>query len=120
MLLIDGMALEALEGPQFTDRYTEAVGQVIEAKREGPEMPAMPERETAGRVVDLVAALEQSVAKARATRGEGESSVHDMPTKPAKKTTSKKAEQKTLAGKTAKHAKPADKKTASKRPRRSA
>ncbi|MEH0638506.1 hypothetical protein QBA35_35330 [Streptomyces bottropensis] len=35
MLLIDGMtleALEALEGPQFTDRYTEAVGQVIEAE----------------------------------------------------------------------------------------
>ncbi|WP_319770713.1 Ku protein [Streptomyces europaeiscabiei] len=64
MLLIDGMTLEALEGPQFTnettDRYTEAVGQVIEAKREGRQPPSIPEPEAPGQVVDLMAALEQS------------------------------------------------------------
>lgn len=116
-LLIDGMTLETLEGPQFTDRYTEAVGQVIEAKREGREMPAVPEKETTGQVVDLMAALEQSVAKARATRGEGEGSVHEMPAKTAKKTASKKAAQKVPSGKTAKKAAG---KTVSRKPRRSA
>ncbi|MET7656389.1 MULTISPECIES: hypothetical protein [unclassified Streptomyces] len=42
-----------------------------------------------GQVVDLMAALEQSVAEARATRGKVEGSVHEMPAKTAKKTAGK-------------------------------
>ncbi|MFD9044490.1 hypothetical protein ACFV0F_40575, partial [Streptomyces bottropensis] len=79
MRLIEGMTLEALEGPQLTDRYTKAVGQVIEAKREDRRLPSVPEPETPGQVVDLMTALEQSVAKAKASRGEGEASLHEMP-----------------------------------------
>ena len=85
MLLIDGMTLEDLKGPQFTDRYTEAVGQVIEAKREGREMPAVPEKETAGQVVDLMAALEASLA---AVKDDGAGK---------KKSSSKKSEKKEKA-----------------------
>ncbi|MFF7845270.1 Ku protein [Streptomyces ossamyceticus] len=96
MRLIDGMTLEALEGPQFTDRYTEAVGQVIEAKREGRQPPSTPEPEAPGQVVDLMAALEQSVAKAKASRGEGGADVDEMPAKktPAKKTAKSTASRK--------------------------
>lgn len=36
-LLIDSLTRDDLEGPEFTDRYTEAVAELIEAKREGRE-----------------------------------------------------------------------------------
>ncbi|MEU5193641.1 Ku protein [Streptomyces scabiei] len=110
MLLIDRMTLEdGFEGPQFTDRYTEAVGQVIEAKREGRQLPTAPVQEAPGQVVDLMAALEQSVAKARASRGEDE--VHEMPEQgPAARKTAKKAPARKTAAK----------KTPARKPRRSA
>ncbi|MFD3570890.1 hypothetical protein [Streptomyces sp. NPDC058667] len=61
----------------------------------------------AGQVVDLMAALEKSVAEARERRGEApaaggaEATVHDLP-KPEKKTAAKKtAVKKTTAKKTA-------------------
>jgi DNA end-binding protein Ku len=97
-LLIESMAVNDLEGPEFVDHYTEALEQVIEAKQEGHAPPEIPEREApTGGVVDLMAALEESVQKARATRGE-DAEVHEMP---KKKTTAKKTAKKAPAKKAA-------------------
>ncbi|MGW3668826.1 hypothetical protein ACWD68_37910, partial [Streptomyces sp. NPDC005141] len=78
--LIDRLTRDDLEGDDFTDRYTEAVEQLIEAKRENREPPTAEEPETPGQVVDLMAALKESVAKAKASRGE-DATIHDMPKK---------------------------------------
>jgi DNA end-binding protein Ku len=105
------MSREDLEGDEFTDRYTEAMEQLIEAKREHVEPPKAPEEQAApGEVVDLMAALKESVAKAQASRGE-DATVHEMP----KKTTAKKTTKKAPTKKTA--AKKTTKKTAAKKPR---
>ncbi|GHE51394.1 non-homologous end joining protein Ku [Streptomyces capitiformicae] len=102
LVLVDRMGLEGLEG--FADTYTEALEAVIEAKREGHEPPKTPAPEAApGEVVDLMSALEQSVARARSSRGEDEGTVHDIPKKkaPAKKTAQRKTgAKKTTAKKT--------------------
>ncbi|MFE6526946.1 Ku protein [Streptomyces sp. NPDC057794] len=97
LALMDSMTREDLEGAEFQDTYTEALEQIIEAKREHREPPALPEPEgEPGQIVDLMAALTQSVRKARADRGE-DADVHDMPKKkttkkqPARKTAAKKA-----------------------------
>ncbi|MET9412201.1 Ku protein [Streptomyces sp. NPDC002935] len=113
--LIDRLTRDDLEGEEFTDRYTEAVEQLIDAKRENREPPTAEEPEEApGQIVDLMAALKESVAKAKASRGE-DATVHDMP---RKKTAAKKA----TATKTAKKqpAKKAAKKTTPRKPQRSA
>ncbi|MFI8194169.1 hypothetical protein ACIF8T_36470 [Streptomyces sp. NPDC085946] len=105
LALMDSMTREDLEGAEFQDTYTEALEQIIEAKREHREPPALPEPEgEPGQIVDLMAALTQSVQKARADRGE-DADVHDMP----KKTTKKQPVKKTAA-----------KKTSGRKPRRSA
>uniref|UniRef100_A0AAU1HQH4 Non-homologous end joining protein Ku n=1 Tax=Streptomyces sp. NBC_00180 TaxID=2903632 RepID=A0AAU1HQH4_9ACTN len=99
LALIDSMTRDDLEGPEFHDAYTNALAQIIEAKREDKPLPEAPEPEEAGgKVFDLMAALNESVAKAKAARGEGPADVHEMPKKkatakkqPAKKTAAKKA-----------------------------
>lgn len=89
--LIDGLSRDDLEGDEFTDRYTDAVAAVINAKLAGDTPPEMPKPEAApGEVVDLMEALQESVAKARAGRGE-DATVREMPKKPAKKAAAKKA-----------------------------
>ncbi|WP_406375718.1 Ku protein [Streptomyces sp. NBC_00647] len=112
--LIDRLTRDDLKGEEFTDRYTEAVEQLIDAKRENREPPTAEEPEAPGQVVDLMAALKESVAKAKASRGE-DATVHDMPRK-------KTAANKATAKKTAKKqpAKKAAKKTTARKPRRSA
>ncbi|MFD9190305.1 Ku protein [Streptomyces phaeochromogenes] len=96
--LIDGMTRDDMDGDEFTDSYTGALAEVIKAKREGR---ALPEAEhpaaKGGEVVDLMAALHESVSKARAARGE-DATVHEMP---KKKTAAKKAPAKKTAKKTA-------------------
>ncbi|MFF7780433.1 Ku protein [Streptomyces tanashiensis] len=102
LALMDTMAVEHLDdlGDILTDHYTEALVEVISAKAEhrepatvaGEEAPSAP-------VVDLMAALEASVAKAKEARGEtggGEATVHEMPKKKTatKKTTAKKTTRK--------------------------
>jgi DNA end-binding protein Ku len=76
--LIDRMTREDLEGPDFVDHYTEALEQVIESRREGHAPPEAPEPEAEpGKVLDLMTALQASVAQAKASRGEGaEAEVH--------------------------------------------
>jgi DNA end-binding protein Ku len=141
LALMDTMTRDDLEGDEFRDAYTEAVAELIEAKREHKTPPAAPEREEQpGQVLDLMAALQESVSKAKESRGESGSDgehaeVHELP-KPkrkaaAKKTAAKKtsaektpakkasAAKKTSAAKTSAK-KPAEKKTAARRPRRSA
>ncbi|MYU24665.1 Ku protein [Streptomyces sp. SID8352] len=101
LALMDTMTRDDLDDPQFRDTYTEAVVELIEAKREHrePAAPAPEPAEESGQLVDLMAALNESVAKAKASRGEPagrDADVHEMPTKraakkaPAKKTAGKK------------------------------
>jgi DNA end-binding protein Ku len=104
------MTRDDLEGEEFHDAYTEAVEQIIEAKREHREPPKLEEPEETGQLVDLMAALSESVQKARASRGE-DAEVHELPKKTAKKQPAKKA----TAKKTTKKA--AAKKTSGRRPR---
>ncbi|MEU5314055.1 hypothetical protein [Streptomyces sp. NPDC021562] len=87
---------DRLEGPDVVDHYTEALEKVIEAEREDRELLEAPEPEQpAGKVLDLMAALQESVDKVKASHGEGtgtDAQVHEMPTKKTavKKTASKK------------------------------
>jgi len=96
LALMESMTRDDLDDPEFRDTYTEAIEEIIEAKREHREPPTMPEPEAeSGAIVDLMAALNASVQKAREARGE-DADVHEM--KPKKKT-SKKAAKKSSARK---------------------
>ncbi len=56
----------------YTDRHRERVLQFLEARAEGEQIDLAPEERDEGNVVDLVAALEQSLAKARGERATGD------------------------------------------------
>jgi DNA end-binding protein Ku len=104
--LIERMTRDDLDGPDFVDHYTDAVAEVIKAKREGLEPPESAEEPApAGKVVDLMAALKESVAKARESRGE-DATVHDMPGKATKKAARKQPTKKAAAKKTTAKRKP--------------
>ncbi|MDQ0605226.1 Ku protein [Streptomyces canus] len=111
LALIDRMSREDLEGPELTDTYTDALAEIIEAKREEKPLPDVPEPEQPGKVLDLMAALTASVQQAKASRGEDDD-VHEMP---KQKTAKKQPAKKTVAKKTTK--KTAAKKTTARRPR---
>ncbi|MFD7606107.1 hypothetical protein ACFWAN_37595 [Streptomyces mirabilis] len=86
----------------FQDEYRKALEAVLEAKAEGrqPPKPTEEAEEPGGQVVDLMAALQESVRKAQAARGEdagGDAEVHEMPT--AGKAPAKKTAKKTTAAK---------------------
>ncbi|MFF4136595.1 hypothetical protein ACFY1B_34810 [Streptomyces mirabilis] len=89
----------------YQDEYRKALEAVIEAKVEGrqPPQPTEEAEEPGGQVVDLMAALQESVRKAQASRGEGagDAEVHEMPTA-GKKTAGKAAGEAPAAKKTAK------------------
>ncbi|MER5372654.1 Ku protein [Streptomyces sp. NPDC002553] len=70
LALMEMMSRDDLDATAFHDEYTEAIAQVIEAKREDRPLPQTPEPEEPGQVLDLMAALTESVEKARASRGE--------------------------------------------------
>ncbi|MGW5046984.1 non-homologous end joining protein Ku [Streptomyces griseoluteus] len=101
LALMDTMTRDDLDGPDFTDRYTEALQEILEAKREDHALPQPEEPEKPGKVLDLMAALNQSVAQARESRGEP-ADVHDMPKRSkraaTKKTPARKAEEKKATG----------------------
>ncbi|GAA2295169.1 Ku protein [Streptomyces kunmingensis] len=123
LLLIDSMTREEpLEEAEWAaDRYTAALEEVIHAKADGKKPPAAePQEAPSGRVLDLMAALEQSVQQAKKSRGaenEGHATVHEMPKKKAaaKKTTKKTPAKTATATKSA--AKKTAKKTAKRTPR---
>ncbi len=112
LALMDSMTRDDLDGDDLRDTYTEALAKVIEAKREDKPLPEEPEQEAPkGQVLDLMAALQESVQKAKASRGE-DAEVHELPKKTtAKKTAKKQPTKKTAAKKTA------AKKTTGRRPR---
>ncbi|WP_030567595.1 non-homologous end joining protein Ku [Streptomyces aureocirculatus] len=122
--LIDSMTREeGIEGAEWAaDRYTQALEDVIQAKAEGKKPPrAETEEAPSGEVVDLMAALEQSVQRARRTRGEtgADADVHELKPKKtgtARKQTSarKSAARKSAAKKTTAKT-PAAKKSATKK-----
>jgi DNA end-binding protein Ku len=92
LALMESMTRDDLEGDEFRDTYTEAIQQIIEAKREDQPLPEAPApAEDTGGLVDLMAALNASVQKAREARGE-DAQVHEMPKpkKTAKKQTARR------------------------------
>ncbi|MDQ0840565.1 DNA end-binding protein Ku [Streptomyces sp. V1I6] len=97
LALMDAMGQDDLSG--YHDEYRDALEEVITAKAEGKQpTPTAAPAEPASQVVDLMAALNASVQKARESRGEGEhATVHDMP-KP-RKATKKAAAKKAVATK---------------------
>jgi len=99
-LLLDTLAGDYDPG-EFEDDYAEAVQELVQAKLEGGEVKRQPEAPAAtGEVVDLLAALQKSVAAAKEARGE-DSSDEEQEEKPAKKS-AKKSAKKTAKKSTAK------------------
>lgn len=106
------MLVETLAGDfdpsEFEDDYAEAVQALVTAKIEGGEVARTPTAtKSAGEVVDLLAALQRSVAAAKTARGEEvPDDVEEAPRKKtsgttaAKKTTAKKPANRTTAKKT--------------------
>ncbi|MGW4983923.1 non-homologous end joining protein Ku [Streptomyces mirabilis] len=95
--LMESMTTEDLSG--FSDHYREALEEVIRAKAEGKRPPkASGEEAPARQVVDLMAALKESVRKAQQSRGE-DATVHEMPQlSAAKRPTATKAAAKKTSG----------------------
>ncbi|MCX4853789.1 non-homologous end joining protein Ku [Streptomyces canus] len=98
LALMESMSRDDLDGPEFEDAYTDALAKIIESKREDKPLPQAPEPEQPGKVLDLMAALTESVQQAKASRGE-DADVHEMP---EKKTPKKQTAKKTAAKKTTK------------------
>ncbi|MGW4566628.1 non-homologous end joining protein Ku [Streptomyces sp. NPDC004561] len=101
LVLMDTMTVEELRGEEFRDRYTEAIAQIIEAKRAERPLPRAPEPEEPAQVLDLMSALRESVAKAKTDRGDtGPGEVHTLP-EPKKKAAGKRQPAKKAAAKKA-------------------
>lgn len=104
-------SLGELAWSELHDEYRHAVEELVAAKQEG-RTPAEPsEAPTGGKVIDLMAALESSVAAAREARGETEATVTEL------KSAEKKASSGGSGGKTGTRSagggrRPAAKKTA--------
>lgn len=119
--LMDTLGEVDLEG--LHDDYREAVEELIAAKASGAAPPSAPAPEREGKVLDLMAALENSVRAAKESRGEEVAEVKPLPRKrtparkqaPAKKSAG--ASKKTAAKKSAskKTADSSTKKTAAKK-----
>ncbi|MFD4757189.1 Ku protein [Streptomyces sp. NPDC058426] len=115
LALMDTMARDTIGDEQ--DEYRNAVEKLIEAKAEHRAPPrAEHEEQPRGEVVDIMAALQDSVDRAQKARGETgkDATVHEMPKKraakkaPAKKTAAKKAtSKKSTTAKKASRKKPA-------------
>jgi DNA end-binding protein Ku len=112
------MLVETLAGDfdasEFEDDYAGAVESLVKTKIEGGEVKkTTTSTKSSGEVVDLLAALQKSVAAAKSARGEEPSEPEEPEEKPAKKTAAKKTPAKKAAKKTAKKA-PAKKAAAKK------
>ncbi|MFF1358685.1 Ku protein [Streptomyces sp. NPDC058297] len=120
LALMDALATDDIPEDVAVDRYTEAISGLITAKEKGKEPPHAAEGEApGGAVVDLMAALQESVTKAKVARGENteDATVHAMPTK---KAAAKKTPAKKTAAKKATAKKSTSKKSAAKKTRRTA
>ena len=98
--LIESMAGD-FEPEEYHDNYREALQAVVEAKVEGREVVSSEETEPAsGQVLDLMAALRQSVDDAKRRRGAGESDADedDKQSGPARKAPARQAKSTTAKG----------------------
>lgn len=88
--LVESLAAD-FDPSQYTDAYQVAVRELVEAKLEGVEPVAVSADEAGSDadVVDLLTALQRSVERAKAARGEPSAAAPSEPA--AKKTTAKKA-----------------------------
>jgi DNA end-binding protein Ku len=130
-MLVDSMAGD-FEPEGHEDDYQQAVEALVQSKIEGGEVTEPPDTEDegdTGEVVDLLAALQRSVDRAKAARGEGSGAEAEAGTAPAakspatrstakkatpKKTTAKKATAKEATAKKATPKKTTAKKTTAK------
>jgi DNA end-binding protein Ku len=100
-LLVETLAGD-YDADEFEDDYADAVHALVKAKLEGGEVKKLPEAPAAsGEVVDLLAALQKSVAAAKTSRGEEVEEPKAKPKKAAKKPAKKAASKKSAAKKTA-------------------
>jgi DNA end-binding protein Ku len=98
-LAMANMLVESLAGDyqaeDYEDDFKEAVEALVKAKLEGGEVKQLPEaKDSGGEVVDLLAALQRSVERAKSSRGEpaSETAVKKKAVKEtAKKTTAKES-----------------------------
>lgn len=127
------MLVETLAGDfdasEFSDDYAEAVEAVVKAKIEGGELKRTEtSTKSSGEVVDLLAALQRSVAAAKKSRGEAVDETDDETADeaddgderaakkaPARKTAARKSTASSTAAKKAPAKKAATKKTATKK-----
>jgi DNA end-binding protein Ku len=65
LALMESMARDDLNGRELKHAYTDALAKIIEARLEDRELPDAPEPEQPAQVLDLMAALNESVQKAR-------------------------------------------------------
>ena len=113
--LVESLASDAFEPEKYHDQYREQVLDLIERKAAGEEIVAEPVVEAPAKVLDLVAALEQSLAKAETAKERHPSaaaaaSADDAAPAPKKAPARKTAKQ--PAKKATKAAKPAKKRSA--------
>jgi DNA end-binding protein Ku len=118
-MLVDTLAGD-FDPSEFEDDYAEAVETLVKTKIEGGDVTRTEtSTKSAGEVVDLLAALQRSVAAAKKGRGEDVDEDEDADEKPARKTAAKKttakrsATKKSAAKKTTTAKKTAAKKKAS-------
>lgn len=80
---------------ELHDEYREALEEVIAAKAAGEALPAVPEEEKPGKVLDLMGALESSVRAARESRGGEDTEGGEVRTLPRRGTSSRRAPKET-------------------------
>ncbi|MDQ2712223.1 MAG: hypothetical protein M3Y24_08340 [Acidobacteriota bacterium] len=97
--LIDTLAVP-FEPEQFHDQYKENVEKLIEAKRNGEKVTPIKQPKTAP-VIDLMQALQQSLAKNKNTRAPEKESASGHPAAKTSKTAAKKASPRKRASKVA-------------------
>jgi DNA end-binding protein Ku len=100
--LVESLATDKWDPDKFHDEYREQVLDLIERKAAGEEIVAEPVVEAPAKVLDLVAALEASLAKAETAKDRHPSVAAAEVKPPAKKTAAKKATKKAPAKKAAK------------------
>jgi DNA end-binding protein Ku len=89
-MLVDTLAGD-FDPSEFEDDYAEAVETLVKTKIEGGDVTRTEtSTKSAGEVVDLLAALQRSVAAAKKGRGEDVDEDEDADEKPARKTAAKK------------------------------
>jgi DNA end-binding protein Ku len=94
MIEIAEKIISQQEGPfdpdQFTDRYEDALHELIEEKRKGHKIKQAPKPARDGNVVDLMEALKKSLGKSQKTAPKTKGHTATVRKMPKKKTASRK------------------------------